>query len=234
MKIVSCGDSFTFGVGCDDPHYENYARLVSDKFGSEYFNLSKPAASNYVIYLQAIYAATLNPDLVIINTTSSDRVEWITGEPNRPLSANQMNFKSFADIHYFSDSDNYNPVINSDQVHAMLSPNRHSDPKNKLELIVEYNSTIIDSSIKLDYDVGIISLAYEHLRSLGIDCLILSGLMHRQLSELYLLNVMHIEFFQLARDYPDTNGTWHCSPQAHAMVANQIIEHLKPNYSLLT
>jgi hypothetical protein len=54
MRIIHCGDSFTFGVGCENPDETSYASLVAAELQAESINLSRSAGSNYVVYLQVL------------------------------------------------------------------------------------------------------------------------------------------------------------------------------------
>jgi hypothetical protein len=64
-------------------HTQPYGVLVADHFKWNLIRLARGSSSNYVTHLQGNYAAKMNPKphLVILGTTSNDRIEWVaTGE----------------------------------------------------------------------------------------------------------------------------------------------------------
>lgn len=72
MNLYICGDSFS----CKDLDYPgNWPELLVGKTKSNVVNLSSPAASNYLIYLQVKYALAQQCDYIIYNATSSVRQE---------------------------------------------------------------------------------------------------------------------------------------------------------------
>jgi len=235
MRIVHCGDSFTAGVGCYDPNVQSYARLVSDYFGSQYTNLAKPGASHFVIYLQSLFAVGLSPDVVVLNTTSPDRTEWILdqAEVRRPLSADQVSFQGFMENEFFTKSSTYNPVLVSDQIHAIRPSHKYPDEPNvKLTQIRNYLTTVFDETIKRDYDVGIVGLAYQGLKLKGIRCVVLAGILYEPLTQLIVpQDLIHVDFFKLSKDYPDALNTCHCTPEAHGLVSAKIIENITKHLS---
>jgi len=236
MQIISCGDSFTVGIGCHDPHVQSYARLVSDHFGSQYVNLAKPGASHFVVYLQSVFATGLAPDLVLLNTTSPDRTEWVLDgvDVRRPLSADQVSYKGFFEgPTYISELPSYAPAIVSDQIHAIGQSHKYPDePKAKVAQIKEFYTTASDDHIKREYDIGIISLAYQGLKLKGIRCVVLAGILYDPLVNLVDPDdLIHVDFFALSRDYPDTLNTCHCTPEAHEMVSAKIIENITKHLS---
>ena len=204
--IVVCGDSFNYGIGCTNLHTKPYGVLTSKHFDWELIRLARGSASNFTIYLQGAYAAKMNPKphLVILGTTSSDRIEWIsTGkltDLNKPLTALDINYHQYPPHHHtpplhdapmdfhFKDNPNYTPKILSEQVVAFseylkLAKNNnkndyykrlYTESIEKIEMIENYYFDIFDSRIKKDYDRGVILMAYKILKKQGINCIIFS------------------------------------------------------------
>ncbi len=75
MKLVVCGCSWS---SRDNTHPDTeYGYFVSNHFGWEYQNIARVSGSNFNIRLQIDYAVKhLNPDFIIVNWTTPDRVDW--------------------------------------------------------------------------------------------------------------------------------------------------------------
>ena len=75
MKLVVCGCSWS---SRDNAHPDTeYGYFISNHFGWEYQNIARVSGSNFNIRLQIDYAVKyLNPDFIIVNWTTPDRVDW--------------------------------------------------------------------------------------------------------------------------------------------------------------
>lgn len=75
MKLVVCGCSFSAPVG---GKFQNthWAELLSSRLDAELIVLARQGISNNVIRVQINEATNLGPDLVIINSTTPDRIEF--------------------------------------------------------------------------------------------------------------------------------------------------------------
>ena len=73
--LYICGDSFS----SHDPDYPGaWPELLQSRLPNiKIVNLSSPAASNYLIYLQVKHALAANCDYLIYNATSSIRQEFV-------------------------------------------------------------------------------------------------------------------------------------------------------------
>ena len=256
--LVVCGDSFNYGIGCRDLTTQPYGIKTAENLGWNCIRLARGSASNYAIHLQGMYAATnLNPkpDLVILGTTSYDRIEWVAEgkELNQEPTLENLNYHLYPPhnmaqpLHdspmpyYLENSQRYDPKILSEQVVAfqdyfrILSKDRNneyykrlrSEPKPKLELIDQFYFEIYNEWIKRDYDVGVIMLAYRKIKKAGINCII-AGPDYKY----YDFVDGHTDFFpinwgQLSREYPDTVNTLHCSEEAHELISQALTNHIK-------
>lgn len=70
--IISCGDSFTFGIGLAE-NEKTYGELLAEELGMEHINLGAPGASEFVIFTQVQEAVKMNPSLVLVGHTSEYR-----------------------------------------------------------------------------------------------------------------------------------------------------------------
>ena len=75
MKLVVCGCSWS---SRDNAYPDTeYGYFVSEHYGWEYQNIARVSGSNFNIRLQIDYAVKyLNPDFIIVNWTTPDRVDW--------------------------------------------------------------------------------------------------------------------------------------------------------------
>lgn len=231
MRLIHCGDSFTFGVGCENPDETSYASLVADKLQAESINLSRSAGSNYVVYLQVLKALELNPDFVLVNTTSTDRIEWVSDNAvlDRPISIEQFSYLNVDKPSFVSRLPNYKPNILCDQIYGLQNPRYNDQNPERLNTVLQYSTIMMDGGIKRDYDSGLIVLAVELLKNAGIPYVVLAGdYLYEHLR--FIGPLLYINFFELAAKYPDRFGTTHCSEIAHKIVANQVIQYIKERY----
>jgi hypothetical protein len=255
--IVVCGDSFNYGIGCVNLHTQPYGVLTAKHFNWDLVRLARGSASNYTIFLQGKYAAqmTPKPHLVILGTTSYDRIEWVaTGKkldtaPNlhdvnyhlypphhepQPLHDRPMDF-------YLKDDPLYDPKILSEQVVAFddylchlkhgdgmigYYERLHTESAEKIALINRYYFDIVDSQIKADYDRGVIMMAYHNLKKKGINCIICSN----DPSYAGLVDEWRDyfcpEWYRLTTTWPDSVNSLHTGEEGHADLAGRLIQHI--------
>lgn len=79
-KLVVCGDSYMAAISpnindLDNGSGKHFTELLADKLGWQVVTFARGACSNQTIRLQIDEAIKLNPDYVIISSTSPDRYE---------------------------------------------------------------------------------------------------------------------------------------------------------------
>jgi hypothetical protein len=79
-KLIVCGDSFMSPISCKEGYDTgcglHFSELLSKKLGWELVSFARGACSNQTIRLQIDEAIKINPDYVIIASTSPDRFEF--------------------------------------------------------------------------------------------------------------------------------------------------------------
>jgi hypothetical protein len=105
-KLVICGDSYGYGIGCTNLETQPFGVLTAKHFGWDLIRLARGSASNYTIYLQGMYAADMKdpPHLVVLNQTSYDRIEWFA-EGTNPIAdhtALNINYHQYPPIIIFN------------------------------------------------------------------------------------------------------------------------------------
>ncbi len=255
--LVLCGDSFNYGIGCDNMHTQPYAVLTANNFNWDLVRLARGSASNYVIHLQGMYATKMNPKphLVILGATSNDRIEWLaTGKSlHKDPTLEDVNYHLYPPHHqtppkhespmpfHLNNDPNYNPKILSEQVVAFSEycglvkkgnplgyyERLHSESTEKLELIDRYYMDIFDSKIKRDYDAGVLLMAYNKIKKAGINCIIVSS----DTRFLELVNDERDFFYQhwgrLVTLWPDSVKSMHTGAGGHADTAERLIKHIE-------
>lgn len=202
-KLVICGDSFNAGIGCTNLLTQPYGVLVAEKLGLEPIFLARGSSSNYVVYLQAMWAIQeIKPEMLIIGITSHDRTEWIADnkhvEHQPPLRACNINYHQYPPHlgypgperkFYFDGRPEYDPKLLSEQIGAFddyLAIKRktgpgcleyykrlHTEPVRKIENILEYHMSVSEYFINRDFDVALIFAAYTAAKHAGIKCKVL-------------------------------------------------------------
>jgi len=113
-KLGICGDSFmsppTFDV---DGYGKHFSQKLSKRMGCELIPLSRGAATNFHIRLQIEEIIKFNPDVVIVGTTSVDRLdlplEWyLNSDPNNRINYKKIELK---DISYIGHKDLSSEII---------------------------------------------------------------------------------------------------------------------------
>lgn len=235
MKIVNCGDSYTVGIGCPEQRKDSYASIIGKYFGVDDINLGKPGATNYVISLQVEYAIEMNADLIIINTTSSDRCEWIdsTKQVNtRVRTLRHVNYHDYFNDHYFRNDPLYEPFIFSEQIAGvgMARPHRLAEePESRIQQLLDYYGLVYEKNIKIDYDIGLMCMNIIRMQQKGIRFLFLANDSYFSALSEVLENsqIIALDFVTLSQTFPDQMGTKHCSPDGHRYAGEQILSHLE-------
>lgn len=76
MKLITIGDSFTYGEELENRH-DAWPQVLANKLGYEVINLGTPAASNDKILRKAVdYLITDSADLIVIGWSNIGRSEY--------------------------------------------------------------------------------------------------------------------------------------------------------------
>lgn len=254
-KLVVCGDSFNFGIGCTNLYTQPYGVLVAKHFDAELIRLARGGCSNYACHLQAWHAAEwMQPKLIIIGTTSFDRIDWVSENHSdmtyAAIRANNINYHEYPPhLHpqphhdkpmpfYFQGRDDYKPALLSEQISALndylsntLNPfyrRLKTEPPKKLRMMMEYLTSVMHWDIKLNTDIGVILKAYTYSKNRGINCMVIGS--DPQFTDLIPpQDLVHHNWFDFSLRYPDTIGSMHASEEGHAVFAKTLIERVKQN-----
>lgn len=97
-KIVVCGDSFCSAMANERNHF---SQVLEDHFGFKVVNLARGGMSNVGICFQIKEALTLEPDVIVYDTTKSSRIELIMHDNYDP----RLGLKNF--IYSYPDESTY-------------------------------------------------------------------------------------------------------------------------------
>lgn len=78
-KLIICGDSF-MSPAIDYPN-THFSEIIADKLGYELVSYSRAGMSNGGVAIQIDTAIQRKPDLILVGTTYSDRIEFPINEP---------------------------------------------------------------------------------------------------------------------------------------------------------
>ena len=256
-KLVICGDSYGYGIGCTNLETQPFGVLTAKHFGWDLIRLARGSASNYTIYLQGMYAADMKdpPHLVVLNQTSYDRIEWFAEGTNpiadhTALNINYHQYPPHNNIqphhdkemdYYFQGNPEYFPVILSEQIGGISDcldtrtsiPNftyynrLKKESNEKLQLIVDYYVRVFDYNIKKNYDIGMLLQAYTYLKRKDINCIIMTRDVEAFSKFIDKKDIMHQDWWELSTRLPDTIGSRHTSEEGHKETADRLIQHIK-------
>lgn len=236
--IINCGDSFTFGIGLDDQD-QTYANRIGNHYG-QHINMSKPGASHMAIDLQVQLAVEMKPDLITINTTSPDRLDWISYGRHSKIKT-PYRLEHIRNNHYFRNELSQDTFILSETVSGLVGKLTgkfqhylHEEPLDRIQLMVDHYTMTNNTSIKCDYDAGQVIMSYLRAKNASIPCLVLvNNFVQPALDGLIGENdKTNIDFFILAGQYPDPKGTGHCNADLHASIADKLIHHIDNHQKL--
>lgn len=259
-KLVVCGDSFAYGIGCINLDTQPFGVLTAKEFDWHLIRLARGSASNYTIFLQGMYAANMEipPHLIVLSVTSYDRIEWFKEDLPGKFSNNQhdltnLNYHQYpphqgpqphhtrSQPYYLQGDTRYNPYILSEQIGGIddcIKTRKKfpefkyydrllTEPTDKLQLMVDYNVRISDTSIKKNYDMGVLFMAYTYIKKKGINCIIMTPNNHGYENYFDNGDIMYQNWYDLSLKYPDKIKSLHTSEEGHADTANRLIKKIK-------
>lgn len=87
MKLLTIGDSFTYGLELEDPGRHAWPVLLGEKLNAELVNISVGGASNNMMFRECVEQLCENRfDIVIVSWTDPSRIE--ISRHDRPFSVN--------------------------------------------------------------------------------------------------------------------------------------------------
>ena len=122
-RLIVCGDSF-MSPTFNSPG-THFSEIIANELGFELITLSRSAMSNGGIVSQLEHAITLNPSLILFNTTFADRVEFTMTKDN--ITDGEFDF-TCQDFYYGNRKDyscetmkDNTPLMGSESIESLLS-----------------------------------------------------------------------------------------------------------------
>ena len=257
-NIVVCGDSFSIGIGCHDLHNEPFGSLLAKNFNKKLFNYAKGSSTNFSILLQVKYALenVKNIDLICIGVTSYNRVDWFPEKVNvpNPIKLTNVNYHQYPpygkdtyayllenpmkdDSKYTGEmlTENYYGVV--DYVDNVLDGDRgagnyflkfKNERPERMRLLRNFYAELFDDNIQRQYDIGIITMVHNLLKSKGINHLVLTpdGEFTQYIPKENLVNV---DWHKLSSKLPDDLKTLHTSAEGQKVVYETVLRKIEQN-----
>lgn len=190
-KLGICGDSFmsppTFDV---DGYGKHFTQKLSKRLGCELIPLSRGAATNFHIRLQIEEIIKFKPDLVIVGTTSVDRLDiplehTINVDPVKRSNYRKMDVRDISHIGHRDLSSEYvvnpTPTTVSQSISTLINSEVRAPGK---DLLSEYQIESVKSYFQHLYDPNYKRMVDSYLIADGVRRLMESGI------EFYVLNAM--------------------------------------------
>lgn len=237
-KLIVCGDSFM------SPRLHvkgtHFAEIFAESFNFELNVYARSAMSNGGIALQILHAIKQKPDLILFNTTQSDRIEF----PNDPnynyghlIDVTDIQYLNYGNDEYSVQQQMFDGNIYSDNLVSLLSnpdffAKKYNLSKDKFKAIEIYFKELYIENLKWQQD-----------------CMMMYCILH----QLHLSNIPYIwchDFLNVYEAYPmdwieTKNQTlkkfheyrsisapdgykdpgYHTSPETQKLLADYIIEH---------
>jgi hypothetical protein len=229
-KIIACGCSLTYGGNWSSKTtkfngFPGYPDKLGNLLGAEVINLSRPAASNYCIVKQIEHAITLNPDLIIFNTTTSARVEHV-------LKGKSVRERPSISNFYYAEYTNsytekFSGEINSTSVTNAFSRS-HGNTENAGD-VADFIINYLNPEILADYSRLFILSAIRELEKNNIPfvCVNFSDIFKEE--ELDDINHISIFWRTMNKNYPGVEDPFHFSEEGHQYIADRLYQYVNDN-----
>ena len=221
MKLVVCGDSF---MSADVHRPETHFSELLENHGHSVINLARGGMSNTGIGFQIETAIQLKPDVIVFNSTSSDRIDIVI--KNRKFNP-AKGLKNFV-YPYTSDQSTgseyvggVNSAILSDVIPAFLSPRPDlpielHDPE-RSELVKQYLALFHDTNLKVTLDSWMLGYWKYKLKEM-------------QIPFIYLHNGGAIgqHMYDYVNKYPDkcNQCVYHTDEHTQTLMTQEIVTEL--------
>lgn len=244
-RLIVCGDSWmSASVVTPGLHF---SEIVANKLGYELIPLARGGMSNGGIVAQIDLALTMSPDLILMNTTSANRIEFQL-RPNtigKPVTS--LNFA----YPYKDDLSGYNPFTNKDVTMGsdnLLTLIEWFKPKYFNEFYGKYSDEAIIKHAAIN---SFFAELYDEQWKYQMDTLIHYATIHKlfmsNTPNLIMLDALHTttklpwlpdknigmtmeEFIKIKDKLNPPNFTdpgYHTTPEAQEILANDVLLRLK-------
>lgn len=233
-KIIACGCSWTYGaewnmltdeLKFDRPASEkltDYATILGNKYlNADTINLARPGASNYAIAVQIEYALSLNPDLIVFNVTTPERIDVL--EPNKKLNSKVViqNF-DYTLIPNEHIGETTNEIDSGPHLRTFM---RAQAGEKKFQGVADFLADYHSYWIKEDQDRLMVLGACSILEKSKVPyvCVNLSPLFQNK----ELDNTITISWQRMCESFPLVKDPYHFSSSGHEYLADKIYKYMQ-------
>ena len=238
-RLYICGDSYMSPV-ISKPK-THFSELLSDKLNFELIPLARGGMSNLGICLQIEHALREKPDFILLNTTSSDRIEIpFKSNHNKNFSLSDIAYLETSSLSCYTQLGKNNPKLISDTLYSLL--------ENDKEWFQKYSSVIANMGLIHHAVKSYFQFMYnEHWKN-QTDMWCLYSVLHKlELSKIpYLIVLSHMRLenhcdwinnynYILPNQHqfntlpPGEDPGYHLSYDVQIMIYEKILEHISAN-----
>lgn len=227
-KFITCGCSHSVGINQinenSSVNIKNYSNYIEELTNFSYIqkeNISLWGGSNYSIVKQIEYAISLNPDVIIFNTTTPRRYDFTKNFDKR---STIDNLPTILDFNYPNNKLSKLKFKNKIQTLSIRRLEANSKENFNFKKIFDYLITYEDEMINLDKNILFFKSIFYSLEKSNIPfvCLdfgeILNNFYHSS-----IINISWKYMYDLFR----LDNFGHFNEQGHKIIAEQIISKLK-------
>ena len=231
-KIIACGCSWTYGAEWnmltdEIDKFDDYVTILGNKLGAETINLSKPGSSNYVIAKQIEHAITLNPDLIVFNVTTPERIDVMQSSKklSSKVTINNFDYSLYPNKHIGITTDEIDsgPHLRT----FMRAQAGEKEFQGVADFLLKYHSYFIKEDQDRLLVLGIFSILKES--KIPFVCVNFSPMFQNN----ELDNTITILWSKMCELFPLDKDPYHFSSEGHKYLADRIYEFILQN-KLLT
>lgn len=232
-KIIACGCSWTYGAEWnmltdEIDKFDDYVTILGNKLGAETINLSKPGSSNYVIAKQIEHAITLNPDLIVFNVTTPERIDVMQSSKklSSKVTINNFDYSLYPNKHIGITTDEIDsgPHLRT----FMRAQAGEKEFQGVADFLLKYHSYFIKEDQDRLLVLGTISILDKS--KIPYVCVNFSPMFQNNELE----HSITILWQKLCELYPLAKDPYHFSSEGHEYLANRIYEHILHNKYVFT
>ena len=234
-KIIACGCSWTYGaewnmltdeLKFDRPvseKFTDYATIVGNKYlNADTINLARPGASNYSIAVQIEYALSLNPDLIIFNITTPERIDVL--ERNKKLSGKvriqNFDYTLFPNEHI---GETTNEIDSGPHLRTMM---RAQAGEKKFQGVADFLVDYHSYWIKEDQDRLLVLGTFSILNKSKVPYMCVN-FYPPLFPNNDLENTISISYTKMCELFPLVRDPYHFSSKGHEYLADRVFQNMK-------
>jgi hypothetical protein len=250
-KLVICGDSYMASISeninnPDNGSNKHFTELLAKKIGWEVTNFARGGCSNQTIRLQIDEAIKLNPDYVILASTSYDRYDFPINDMTTDEYYGKNSYSSYKEynglynIEYkdFPDKSAENPKFNEiepnmfsetlNNIFNDTSPKKHLN-ENEIKILEKWFDRFYDSAWKRQQDGWILADGVRRLQDNNINFTFICTSVDLNLFDFCKNKIIYYDSELTPSKYNNQNSTYrfHTSLETQEMLSEKWYSYLQ-------